>query len=92
MILFHQDKKFETSKKKSKSKKYVDLSLDNLYDDSETKICQNCGEKNRKDALTCYKCGAKIGEEDDKKKREAGEKHNLMVILKSLLKKQKIIL
>ena len=53
----------EQPKKKSKSKKYVDLSLDNLYDDSETKICQNCGEKNRKDALTCYKCGAKIGEE-----------------------------
>lgn len=54
----------EQPKKKSKSKKYVDLSLDNLYDDSETKICQNCGEKNRKDALTCYKCGAKIGEEE----------------------------
>lgn len=53
----------EQPKKKSKSKKYVDLSLDNLYDDSESKICQNCGEKNRKDALTCYKCGAKIGEE-----------------------------
>ena len=45
----------EQPKKKSKSKKYVDLSLDNLYDDSESKICQNCGEKNRKDALTCYK-------------------------------------
>ena len=54
----------EQPKKKSKSKKYVDLSLDNLYDDSESKICQNCGEKNRKDALTCYKCGAKIGEEE----------------------------
>ena len=54
----------EQPKKKSKSKKYVDLSLNNLYDDSETKICQNCGEKNRKDALTCYKCGAKIGEEE----------------------------
>lgn len=54
----------EQPKKKSKSKKYVDLSLDNLYDDSETKICQNCGEENRKDALTCYKCGAKIGEEE----------------------------
>lgn len=54
----------EQPKKKSKSKKYVDLSLDNLYDDSETKICQNCGEKNRKEALTCYKCGAKIGEEE----------------------------
>lgn len=49
----------EQPKKKSKSKKYVDLSLDNLYDDSESKICQNCGEKNRKDALTCYKCGQK---------------------------------
>lgn len=54
----------EQPKKKSKSKKYVDLSLDNLYDDNESKICQNCGEKNRKDALTCYKCGAKIGEEE----------------------------
>lgn len=54
----------EQPKKKSKSKKYVDLSLDNLYDDSESKICQNCGERNRKDALTCYKCGAKIGEEE----------------------------
>lgn len=54
----------EQPKKKSKSKKYVDLSLDNLYDDSESKICQRCGEKNRKDALTCYKCGAKIGEEE----------------------------
>ena len=54
----------EQPKKKSKSKKYVALSLDNLYDDSESKICQNCGEKNRKDALTCYKCGAKIGEEE----------------------------
>lgn len=54
----------EQPKKKSKSKKYVDLSLNNLYDNSETKICQNCGEKNRKDALTCYKCGAKIGEEE----------------------------
>lgn len=54
----------EQPKKKSKSKKYVDLSLDNLYDDSESKICQHCGEKNRKDALTCYKCGAKIGEEE----------------------------
>lgn len=54
----------EQPKKKSKSKKYVDLSLDNLYDDSESKICQHCGERNRKDALTCYKCGAKIGEEE----------------------------
>lgn len=53
----------EQPKKKSKSKKYVDLSLDNLYDDSESKICSNCGEKNRKDALTCFKCGTKIGEE-----------------------------
>lgn len=53
----------EQPKKKSKSKKYVDLSLDNLYDDSESKNCPNCGEKNRKDALTCFKCGAKIGEE-----------------------------
>ena len=54
----------EQPKKKSKSKKFVDLTLDNLYDDSESKICSNCGEKNRKDALTCYKCGAKIGEEE----------------------------
>ena len=53
----------EQPKKKSKSKKYVDLSLDNLYDDSESKICSNCVEKNRKDALTCFKCGTKIGEE-----------------------------
>lgn len=48
---------------KNKDKKYVDLSLDNLYDDSESKICPNCGEKNRKDALICFKCGTKIGEE-----------------------------
>lgn len=48
---------------KKKDKKFVDLSLDNLYDDNESKICPACGEKNRKDALTCFKCGTKIGEE-----------------------------
>lgn len=52
----------EQPKNKKKNKKFVDLTLENLYDDSESKICSNCGEKNRKDALTCFKCGAKMGE------------------------------
>lgn len=54
---------YDDEEPKKKDKKFVDLSLDNLYDDSESKICPACGEKNRKDALTCFKCGAKIGEE-----------------------------
>ena len=54
---------YDDQEPKKKDKKFVDLSLDNLYDDSESKICPACGEKNRKDALMCFKCGAKIGEE-----------------------------
>lgn len=54
---------YDDQEPKKKDKKFVDLSLDNLYDDNESKICPACGEKNRKDALTCFKCGAKIGEE-----------------------------
>lgn len=53
----------EVEKKATNDKKFVDLSLEHLYDDSETKKCLKCGEINRKDALICFKCASKFEEE-----------------------------
>ncbi len=54
----------EKPKKAKKNKKFVDLDLDTLYDDNESKICANCSEKNRKEAQSCFKCGTKFAEEE----------------------------
>ena len=46
--------------------KFVDLNLDNLYNDKkqDTKRCLNCGAENNKNAQHCLLCGEKFLEGD----------------------------
>ena len=51
--------------KKSKEKTFVDLSLNELYNNNEnTKRCLNCGMENHKDADHCIICGEKFNKGD----------------------------